>query len=124
MARIKGRHTLPEKLVRSCLRKLKIRFRGHVKVQSGTPDFVLLGQKKAVFVHGCFWHGHKNCPRSSRPTTNTAFWNKKIDGNIRRDRKLIRELKQNGWAVLVIWQCQTKNEAKLLKRLQRFSEKI
>jgi DNA mismatch endonuclease (patch repair protein) len=120
MARIKGRGTSPEKSVRSCLRRLGIRFRGNVKSLPGTPDFVIQGQKKAIFVHGCFWHGHKGCRRSARPETNKPFWDRKIDGNIARDRRNLRDLKKEGWKVLVIWQCQIKEENKLLKRLSRF----
>jgi DNA mismatch endonuclease (patch repair protein) len=123
MASIKGRHTLPEKLVRRCLRKLGIRFRGNVKRLPGTPDMVIREQKKVIFVHGCFWHGHKCCSRSARPETNRIFWDKKIDGNIARDRRNFRELKKVGWSVLVIWQCQTKNQTALLRCLQRFVRK-
>jgi len=123
MASIKSRHTLPEKLVRRCLRKLKLRFRGNVKQLPGTPDIVILGQKKAIFVHGCFWHGHKGCSRATRPETNKTFWDKKIDGNMARDRKNLQELKKKGWTVLVIWQCQTKNETVLMRRLEQFYKK-
>lgn len=123
MASIKGRRTLPEKLVRRCLRKLRIHFRGNVKELPGTPDIVIIGQKKAVFVHGCFWHGHKGCQRAARPETNRVFWDKKIDGNMARDRRNLRELKSKAWSMLVIWQCQTKNEAALIRRLKRFVEK-
>ena len=123
MAKIKGRHTLPEKSVRRCLRDLGIRFQGNVKRLPGTPDIVFKGHKQAVFVHGCFWHGHKDCPRATRPETNKDFWDKKIDGNILRDRRNIRALKKTGWSVLVIWQCQLKNETVLKRRLKRFAEK-
>lgn len=123
MASIKGRHTLPEKLVRRYLRKLGIRFRGNVKQLPGTPDMVIRGQKKTIFVHGCFWHGHKSCSRAARPETNSVFWDKKIDGNMSRDRRNLRELKKEGWSVLVIWQCQTKDETALMRRLHRFAEK-
>ena len=119
MASIKGRHTLPEKLVRRCLRKLGIRFRGNVKRLPGSPDMVIREQKKAIFVHGCFWHGHKGCSRSARPETNRTFWDKKIDGNMARDRRNLRELKKIGWSVFIIWQCQTKDETALLRYLQR-----
>jgi DNA mismatch endonuclease, patch repair protein len=123
MARIKGRGTSPEKSVRSCLRRLRIRFRGNVANLPGTPDFVIQGQKKAIFVHGCFWHGHKGCRRSVRPETNRPFWDKKIDGNIVRDRRNLRDLKKDGWKVLVIWQCQIREESKIMKRLLRLTEK-
>ena len=123
MASIKGRHTLPEKLVRRCLRKLGIRFLGNVKRLPGTPDIVIRDQKKAVFVNGCFWHGHDGCSRAARPETNKVFWDRKIDGNMTRDRRNLRDLKKDGWSVLVIWQCQTKDETILLRRLKRFAEK-
>ncbi len=120
MARIKGRDTSPEKSVHRCLRRLGIRFRGNVASLPGTPDFVIQGQKKVIFVHGCFWHGHKGCRRSERPETNRPFWDKKIDGNIERDRRNLRELKKEDWKVLVIWQCQIKDENEVMKRLLRF----
>ncbi len=123
MANIKGRDTSPEKSVRSRLRRLGIRFRGQVEKLPGTPDFVLQGQKKVIFVHGCFWHGHKGCNRSARPESNKPFWDKKIDGNIMRDRRNLRNLKKENWQVLVIWQCQIKDENKLMKRILRFTEK-
>lgn len=123
MASIKGRGTLPEKSVRRCLRVLGIRFRGHVQKLPGMPDMVIQGQKKAIFVHGCFWHGHKGCRRAGIPETNKEFWEQKIDGNIARDRRNLRELKKMGWEVLVLWQCQIKDETKLMNRLLRFAEK-
>jgi DNA mismatch endonuclease Vsr len=123
MASIKGRRTRPEKLVRTCLKSLGIRFRGNVKTLPGTPDIVIQGQKKAIFVHGCFWHGHKGCRRATRPKTNKEFWSKKLDGNIDRDRRNLRELRNAGWSVLVIWQCQTKDEIALAMRLKRFARK-
>lgn len=123
MTSIKGRDTSPEKSVRSCLRQLGISFRGNVKKLAGTPDIVIQGQKKAIFVHGCFWHGHKGCRRSERPETNRPFWDMKIDGNIARDSRNLRDLKKEGWKVLVIWQCQIKDESKLMTRLLRFDEK-
>lgn len=123
MASIKGRHTRPEMKVRRCLRKLGIRFRGNVKILSCKPDFVIRKLKKAIFVHGCFWHGHKGCRRATRPETNQAFWNKKIDGNMIRDLRNVREMKRDGWSILIIWQCQIKEEITLMKRLMRFVEK-
>jgi DNA mismatch endonuclease (patch repair protein) len=123
MASIKGRDTSPENSVRNCLRQLGIHFRGNVGKLPGKPDFVVHGQKKAIFVHGCFWHGHKDCRRSARPATNRPFWDRKIDGNIARDRRNLRDLKKKDWNVLVIWQCQIKDENKLVKRLLRFAEK-
>jgi len=96
------------------------RFRLHVKDLPGTPDIVLPKRRKIIFVHGCFWHGHKGCARSQRPTSNIAFWRKKLDGNLARDRANLRKLRRDGCSVLVVWQCWTKKPEKLAARLQKF----
>jgi len=75
---------------------------------------------KLIFVHGCFWHGHKGCPRSKRPITNQAFWAKKIDANIRRDRKVVLAAKHAGWDLLIVWQCETRDTKLLCRRLKEF----
>jgi DNA mismatch endonuclease (patch repair protein) len=123
MANIKGRNTSPERVVKSCLRRLHYRYRSNVKTLEGTPDIALIGMKILIFVHGCFWHGHKGCPRASRPETNKEFWNQKIEGNIKRDARILRKLRKNEWRVLVVWQCQTKKLARLEHRLKRFIER-
>ena len=71
-------------------------------------------------MHGCFWHGHKGCPRSKRPTTNEKFWNNKLNGNIKRDKRYRRELQRLGWKTLVVWECETNTPKKLLRKLERF----
>lgn len=120
MARIKGQDTKPEKLIRSILHRLKFRFRLHRKDLPGKPDIVLPKHKKIIFVHGCFWHGHEGCSRSKRPTSNEEFWNKKIDGNIERDKRNREALKSLGWNVSVIWQCETRKLPELIERLKNF----
>jgi DNA mismatch endonuclease (patch repair protein) len=120
MANVKGRNTSPERLVRLCLRRLRCRYRSNVETIDGTPDIVLTGRKKLIFVNGCFWHGHAGCGRATRPQTNRAFWKRKIEGNIRRDARLFRKLRKAGWSVLVVWQCQTKDATRLERRLSRF----
>ncbi|MDP3029275.1 MAG: very short patch repair endonuclease [Deltaproteobacteria bacterium] len=120
MARISGSNTKPEIVVRKILYGLGFRYRLNVRKLPGTPDIVLSKHNKVVFVHGCFWHGHKGCKRSERPTTNVAFWNRKIDKNIDRDKKSLKELRRLGWKPLVIWECQTKKPESLGKRLIRF----
>lgn len=102
------------------MRQLRCRYRSNAEKIVGKPDVVLTGRKKLIFVHGCFWHGHKGCPRASRPETNKAFWKRKIEGNIKRDTRILRELRKDGWRVLVVWQCQTKDTARLERRLSRF----
>ena len=120
MALVKGHDTKPERVVRNLLHRMGYRFRLHVKNLAGKPDIVLSKHGKAVFVHGCFWHGHRKCPRAARPATNLEFWNKKLAGNIERDKRVIRELRSGGWSVLTIWQCQIGNKERLQRRLERF----
>ena len=122
MAKIKGKDTKPEKVVRSLLHQMGYRFRLHRSDLPGNPDIVLPKHKKVIFVHDCFWHGHKKCKRAARPKTHVEFWNAKIDGNIRRDSRVRRALRLQGWSVLVVWQCELRNREKLRKRLQRFME--
>ena len=120
MSQIKGHNTAPEIYVRKVLHSLGYRFRLHVDRLPGKPDIVLPRHKKVVFVHGCFWHGHKRCNRSKRPASNKKFWNEKIDKTIKRDTRIRRQLKTLGWDVLVIWQCQTKKEDFVKSRLMQF----
>ncbi|NWG14605.1 MAG: DNA mismatch endonuclease Vsr [Acidobacteria bacterium] len=120
MARVKGRDTKPEMLVRSLIHRMGFRFRIHKRDLPGNPDIVLPRHGKAIFVHGCFWHGHNPCRRSKRPTTNKAFWNKKLDENIRRDKRFRRELHRMGWKTLVVWQCEIRHPKKLLRKLDGF----
>ena len=120
MARVSGSNTKPEIIVRKMLYGLGFRYRLNVRKLAGTPDIVLSKHNKVVFVHGCFWHGHKGCKRSKRPTTNIAFWNRKIDQNIKRDINSLTELRRLGWKPLVVWECQTKKPELLEKRFIRF----
>jgi DNA mismatch endonuclease (patch repair protein) len=120
MSRVKGRDTKPEILVRSFVHRMGFRFRIHRRDLPGNPDIVLSRHGKAIFVHGCFWHGHKQCRRSKRPTTNKSFWNKKLDANIERDERFRKKLRRMGWKVLVVWQCETRKPEKLLGKLERF----
>jgi DNA mismatch endonuclease (patch repair protein) len=109
MAAIHGKHTKPEKALKKLLRAGSIRYRSHDPSLPGTPDIVLPAQKIAVFINGCFWHGHLGCPRSKLPSTNTAFWTNKISGNMRRDRVQKRALRRLGWRVRVFWTCRKLN---------------
>jgi DNA mismatch endonuclease (patch repair protein) len=117
MSRIKGWDTEPEKTVRSCLHRLGYRFRLHVENLPGKPDIVMPKHKAVFFVHGCFWHGHEGCKRSTRPTSNVEFWNDKIEANIRRDEEVKKQLAKMGWKVLVVWQCHLKDEDTLASEL-------
>lgn len=116
MQAVKGRDTSAEKAVRSRLHAAGYRFRLHYRRLPGRPDIVLPRYKIAVFVHGCFWHGH-SCARGKRPSSNTAFWNAKIDGNMVRDRANIAALKAAGWKPVTIWQCSLQRDAQRLLAL-------
>ena len=120
MAQVKGHDTQPEKAVRCVLHRMGYRFRLHRTDLPGKPDIVLPKHKKIVFVHGCFWHGHKGCKRSGRPSTNIKFWNQKLLGNEIRDRRVKSELRKRGWAVLVIWGCETRNDDRIERKLHMF----
>jgi len=104
MAAVHGRNTGPERTVRGALFAAGYRYRLHRRDLPGTPDIILPRFRTAIFVHGCFWHGH-DCPRGRRPASNTEFWNRKLDGNIARDRTNQNALREAGWQVEVIWQC-------------------
>jgi DNA mismatch endonuclease, patch repair protein len=117
MASVKGRDTKPELKVRRLLHRLGARFRLHRKDLPGAPDIVLPGRKLAIFVHGCFWHGH-DCPRGARvPKQNRPYWQAKIERNRARDEVAGAALAGQGWRVETIWECEMKDEAQLEARL-------
>lgn len=120
MARVKNKNTAPEIIVRRTLHRLGYRFRLHRRDLPGSPDIVLPRHHTVVFVHGCFWHSHPGCSRATRPKANSDFWDAKLDKNVARDKEAQEKLNTQGWRVLVIWQCQTKNRANLEALIRRF----
>lgn len=104
MSRIRSRDTAPEMLIRRGLHAKGLRFRLHDRRLPGTPDLVFSARGAAVFVHGCFWHGH-NCPLGVRPRTNAGFWSEKIERNRSRDADAIARLSVLGWRVATVWEC-------------------
>lgn len=121
MSHVKSKNTVPEVRLRSILHRNGFRFRLNRKDLPGKPDIVLPKYKAVIFVHGCFWHGHE-CKRGQRPQTNVEFWNGKIDKTIERDKQDIMELKELGWRVMVVWECELKksNEDILVSRIKEF----
>jgi DNA mismatch endonuclease (patch repair protein) len=119
MSRIRGRDTKPEIIVRRIVWAMGFRYRLCVRSLPGAPDLVLAKHRKAMFVHGCFWHRH-SCPRGSMPTTRSDFWRQKLEGNKKRDARNLRALRRAGWDVLVIWECETRNSDSLSAKLRRF----
>jgi DNA mismatch endonuclease, patch repair protein len=111
MSRISGKETKLEILVRKYLFSKGFRFRKNVKRLPGTPDIVLLKFKTVIFVHGCFWHGHKGCSKATLPKSNILFWKEKIHKTVERDKAKTEKLKQMGWKVITVWQCQLKNKS-------------
>lgn len=124
MASISGKETKPEISVRSFLFKQGFRFRKNVKTLPGSPDIVLHKYNTVIFIHGCFWHGHKNCKKAIRPTSNIEFWNSKLQSNIDRDNKAKKELKKLQWKVIIIWECEIKNKNKFAKTLNKLIIKL
>lgn len=119
MSRIKGSNTAPELVVRSLLHRMGLRFRLHRKDLPGKPDIVLPRHRTVVFVHGCFWHRHSGCAFAYSPKSNIEFWSKKFASNVRRDRSARAALRREGWSVKTIWECETRDEQKLNRVLQR-----
>jgi DNA mismatch endonuclease (patch repair protein) len=117
MARIRGADTKPELLVRRAAHALGYRFRLRRRDLPGSPDVVFPRLKVALFVHGCFWHRHKECRRTTMPKTRTEFWSAKFEDNIRRDRRVAAELEALGWRCEVVWECETIRPEELQKIL-------
>lgn len=112
MAAIRGRHTKPEKLIRSAIFAQGLRYRLYDRRLPGRPDIVLSKHRAIVLVHGCFWHRHC-CPLFKWPKSNVSFWRNKIDANARNDIKARVALNEAGWRVLTIWECSLKGKARL-----------
>lgn len=106
MRGIRGRNTKPELVVRRYLHRAGFRYRLHVKSLPGTPDIVLVRYRAVVFVHGCFWHRHPGCRFAYLPRTRDDFWRDKLDGNVQRDVRSSDALREKGWRVMVIWECE------------------
>ncbi|MBD2719463.1 DNA mismatch endonuclease Vsr [Synechococcus sp. FACHB-909] len=121
MARIRSKDTKPEIILRSTLHKLGYRFRLHRKDLPGTPDIVFPSRKLAIFVHGCFWHGHVSptCRLGRVPKTRKEFWIPKIEGNRIRDQRKILSLLEAGWNTAVVWECELSDKTGLEQRIRR-----
>ena len=111
MAAIKGKDTKPEMIVRKYLFSRGLRFRVQVRKLPGTPDIVLPKYRTAIFVNGCFWHGHEGCKYFRLPKSNVEFWKEKIERNIERDKESMQALFDLGWKVIRVWECELRNKA-------------
>lgn len=120
MARVRGKNTGPELLVRKMVFAMGYRYRLHDARLPGTPDLVFSGRGKVLFVHGCFWHRHTNCALARLPKSRLDFWLPKLEGNRKRDVLNQKLLRKSGWRVLVVWECELKDMAKLARKIRRF----
>jgi len=122
MALVRARNTKPEMRVRRLVHSLGYRYRLHARDLPGCPDLVFRGRRKVIFVHGCFWHRH-NCAMGNRmPKSRVEFWREKLEGNKKRDAQIRRQLRKEGWSIMVVWECQTTPTRirRLVKRITRF----
>ena len=118
MRRVKGRDTAPELKLRKLLTRMGLRYRLHRKDLPGRPDVAMIGRRTAIFMHGCFWHGH-DCRRGARqPKANADYWIAKIARNRARDASSRAALEAMGWRVVTVWECELKDEAALKDRLR------
>ena len=122
MSRVKSKNTTPEMRVRQTAHALGLRFRLHKKDLPGKPDLVFAKYNTALFVHGCFWHRHQSCRKASIPKTRVDFWKSKFDANVSRDQRVANDLRELGWNVAVIWECETKNSELLVSKLEALME--
>lgn len=120
MAAVRSKNTTPEIRVRRMLHSLGYRFRIHCATLPGKPDLAFASRKKAVFVHGCFWHRHRNCKHATTPQIHSEYWLKKFTANTSRDRAALRSLRRLGWQATIVWECQLKQPGKVAQRLVRF----
>lgn len=122
MSRIRSQNTRPEVLTRAAVHRMGYRFRNHVADLPGNPDLANKRARWAIFVHGCFWHSHDSCKLASSPKTNTGYWVEKLAGNRRRDSEKITALRAMGLRVLIVWECEVRDGARLKEALQVFFE--
>jgi DNA mismatch endonuclease (patch repair protein) len=120
MRQIRAKKTAPEITVRRLVHSMGFRYRLHVAHLPGKPDLVLARLKKIVEVRGCFWHQHEGCLDSHIPKSRVDYWGPKLQRNQQRDRENSQALRSSGYHVLIVWECETKNETRLTAKLTRF----
>lgn len=119
MGKVRGKNTGPERTVRSLLHRMGFRFRLHRKDLAGKPDIILPKYKTVIFVHGCFWHMCKKCSKGTIPKTRKEFWMEKLRGNVKRDQHNVKDLRDAGWNVITIWECELRDQTEVGNRIER-----
>lgn len=119
MRRVRSNGTSPEIIVRRIVRRMGVKYRSCVRNLPGKPDIVVNDQRKAILVHGCFWHGH-HCRGGKLPRSNRSYWKTKQARNIMRDSRNAKALRSQGWKLMILWECQMRSRERLQSRLLRF----
>lgn len=123
MALIRSRDTKPEMALRRQLHAMGYRYRLHVAALPGKPDLVFPARRSVIFVHGCFWHRHKNCRSCRLPKSKLDYWKPKLERNAQRDKDAVSRLRRSGWRVLVIWECETTDPERSAAKAARFLDR-
>lgn len=122
MRSIGSKNTKPELAIRHLVHSLGYRYRLHNKKLPGKPDLTFSSKRKVIFVHGCFWHQHKDCSAGKIPASRIEYWKPKLERNVTRDIDNQRKLAESGWDVLIIWECEIENIDLIIKRIKEFLE--
>ncbi|TBB14195.1 DNA mismatch endonuclease Vsr [Rhizobium ruizarguesonis] len=120
MSRVRSEDTKPELRLRKVLHGLGYRYRLHNRELPGKPDLVFPKYRKVIFVHGCFWHRHPGCKKAALPVVNRTYWENKLTNNVRRDAVTIDQLESIGWAAMVVWECELKNQDDVTHRVEHY----
>jgi len=123
MSRIRSENMRPELIVRSTAHRMGFRFRLHRRDLPGRPDLVFPKLKKIIFSHGCFWHQHANCIDGKLPKSRTDYWVPKLSRNVDRDTANAAALRDSGWQILTVWECETRDLPELSRKIRAFLEK-
>lgn len=122
MSRVRAKDTKPEMVVRRLLHAAGYRYRLHARDLPGKPDLVFPGRRKVVFINGCFWHRHGGCALARLPKSRTEFWTDKLERNRERDERNVAALRELGWEVLTVWECEVRDPDSLMPRVVAFLE--
>lgn len=120
MALVRSKNTKPELAVRKLVFSMGYRYRIHESGLPSKPDLVFSRKKKAIFVHGCFWHRHAGCKKATTPASNTDYWLPKFSRTVERDRESLSDLQAMGWTILVVWECELNDMDALASKLREF----
>lgn len=124
MALVRNKDTKPELLVRRLTHTMGFRYRLHSRELPGHPDLIFSRRRKVIFVHGCFWHRHGDCPLTRLPKSRLDFWAPKLEQNKERDARNQAKLRETGWQFLIVWECELRNRDDLIRRIRGFLESL